>query len=400
MSWSKAVVVAVMLAVLAVLGGCAATRLAAVPEASTNEAQVFSVSDARFFADKAGLEALAREAAASNMRERAALRLGKDAPLPPASILALSGGGDDGAFGSGLLVGWTARGTRPAFKVVTGVSTGALSAPFAFLGPAYDPILREIYTRIDASDVMSPPSALAAITGEAASDSAPLHRMILTYLTDEVVRRIAEEYRKGRLLLVASTNLDAGRAVIWNIGAIANSGDQNARPLIARILLASASIPAAFPPVLFDVEAGGHRYQEMHVDGGATAQAFLYPPGMTSNAKRRYTAYIVRNGRLSVPWQQVHRETLAIAARAVSTLTAANGVDDLYRMFLRARRDRVDFNLAYIRDDFTEPYKGPFDPGYMNSLFDYAYAQARAGYRWDKAPPGFAQSVADAGGSR
>jgi hypothetical protein len=400
MNWSKAVALAATLAVLSVLGGCAAARLAAVPETSTNEAQVFSVSDARFFADKAGLEALAREAAASNMRERAALRLGKNAPLPPANFLALSGGGDDGAFGSGLLVGWTARGTRPAFKVVTGVSTGALSAPFAFLGPAYDSTLREIYTRIDASDVMTAPSALAAIVGDSASDSAPLHRMILRYLTDEVVRRIAEEYRKGRLLLVASTNLDAGRAVIWNIGAIANSGDPNTRSLIARILLASASIPAAFPPVLFDVEAGGRHYQEMHVDGGATAQAFLYPPGITSSAKRRYTAYIIRNGRLSVPWQQVHRETLAIAARAVSTLTAANGVDDLYRMFLRTRRDHVDFNLAYIRDDFAEPYKGPFDPGYMNSLFDYAYAQARTGYRWDKAPPGFAQSVADARGSR
>ena len=374
-----------------VLCGCAAERLAAVPEQSTNQARVVGVSNARFYVDREGLVPLAREAIAANERERAALGLAANAPLPPANFLALSGGGDNGAFGAGLLTGWSAKGSRPTFKIVTGISTGALSAPFAFLGPAYDPMLRDMYTQISAADVMSRPSALSAITGESAADSSPLMHMITRYLTDDVIAGIAEQYRKGRLLLVASTNLDAGRAVIWNIGAIAASGDPNARTMIARILLASASIPAAFPPVLFNVEVGGKTYQEMHVDGGAITQAFLYPPGLTAGTrlKRRYTAYIVRNGRLTVPWEQVHRETLAIAGRAVSTLIAANGFDDLYRMYATTRRDGVGFNLAYIRDDFTVPYKGPFDPGYMNALFDYGYAQGRAGYRWDKVPPGF-----------
>jgi hypothetical protein len=379
---------------LAVLTGCGATRLAAVPEKSTNEARVFGISDARFIFDKASLPAMAREAIAANERERATLGLKKNAPLPPANLLALSGGGDNGAFGAGLLVGWTAYGSRPTFKIVTGISTGALSAPFAFLGPAYDPALKEIYTQISAADVMRSPSFLAAITGDSAADSSPLRQTILRYLTDEVVAKIAEEYRKGRLLLVASTNLDVGRPVIWNIGAIANSGDPNARVMIAQILLASSSIPAAFPPVLFDVDVGGQRYQEMHVDGGATAQAFLYPPGFAASARRRYTAYVIRNGRPWVPWQEVDRDTLKIAGRAVSTLITANGVDDIYRMYLTARQDGIDFNLAYIRDDFTEPYKGPFDTGYMNSLFDYGFAQGRAGYRWDKAPPGLGTSSA------
>jgi hypothetical protein len=372
---------------LVLLAGCTETRLAAVPEASTNEASVLSISDARFFDDKTGLDALAREAAASNVRERTALGLKSYAPLPPASFLALSGGGDDGAFGSGLLVGWTAHGGRPTFKIVTGVSTGALSAPFAFLGSDYDASLKNMYTEITASDVMSSPSLLSAVGGDSVSDSRPLHQMILRYLTDDVVRRIAEEYRKGRLLFVASTNLDAGRATFWNIGAIASSENPKARALIARILLASASVPAAVPPVLINVDVGSKHFQEMHVDGGATAQAFLYPPGITSGVRRHYTAYIIRNGRLGVPWKQVNQETLAIAGRAVSTLIAASGVDDMYRMYLRTKHDGIAFNLAYIRDDFNGSSKGPFDPRYMNSLFDYAYAQARAGYRWDKLPP-------------
>jgi hypothetical protein len=274
--------------------------------------------------------------------------------------------------------------------VVTGVSTGALSAPFAFLGSAYDPMLRDMYTTISAANVMGRPSVLSAIVGESVADSSPLMQMILQYLTNDVVAKIGEEYRKGRLLLVASTNLDAGRAVIWNIGAIANSRDPDARATIARILLASASIPGAFPPVMFDVEVGGKQYQELHVDGGATGQSFLYPPGLVRGGrkKRRYTGYVIRNGRLTVPWQQVKRETLAIAGRAVATLTAASGIDDLYRMYVRTQHDSIGFNLAYIHDDFAVAYKGPFDRGYMNALYDYAYGQARAGYRWNKEPPG------------
>lgn len=218
-----------------------------------------------------------------------------------------------------------------------------------------------------------------------------MHQTILRLLDDRVVEAIAAEYRKGRMLFVMTTNLDAARPVLWNIGGIAASGHPRARELIAKVLLASASIPAAFPPVLFDVEIDGQKYQEMHVDGGAIAQSFLYPPALGGRViKRKRTAYVIRNGRLNAPWQRVERDTLKIAGRAVATLTASSGVDDLYRIYATTRRDGVDFNVAYIEDDFTTAYVGPFNRAYMNALFDYGFEKGRAGSPWHKVPPGYA----------
>jgi len=383
---------ALVLAALALTACATPFRLDAVPSQATSSVGIFGIENARYYIDADGIAAMNKEARAALDRERRVLG-GK--PLPPAPYLALSGGGDDGAYGAGLLVGWTARGTRPEFKLVTGISTGALSAPFAFLGPAYDTHLRQIYTETNAGDIFAArPVISAALANDAMADSKPLHQMILRLLDDRMVEAIAAEYRKGRLLLVMTTNLDAGRPVIWNIGAIAASGHPRARELIAKVLLASASIPAAFPPVLFDVEYDGAPYQEMHVDGGAIAQSFLYPAALTSRGapKRNRAAYVIRNGRLGVPWKQVERETLAIAGRAVSTLTASSGVDDLYRIYATTRRDGVDFNVAYIEDDFTVAYVGPFNQAYMNSLFNYGYEKGRSGSPWHKVPPGYSRS--------
>ncbi|MGN6461160.1 MAG: patatin-like phospholipase family protein [Pseudolabrys sp.] len=377
----------IALALGAVVAACGSLpRRDAVPAAATSDAIVFGIPDARYYLDPSGLQALAREAEASVHREAAADPRSMQKPL---SVLALSGGGDNGAFGAGVLVGWTAHGDRPNFKLVTGVSTGALIAPFAFLGSDYDPVLRDIYTKIDAHDVFEKRSLLAVVADDAFADSAPLARTIAGHLTDEVIRQIAAEYRRGRLLLIATTNLDVGRPVIWNLGAIAASSHPRTRELMTKILLASSSVPGLFPPVLFDAVADGRSYQEMHVDGGTVAQTFLYPPGLRSRHKRERAirAYIIRNGFLGVPWQQVPRDTIHVAGRAVSTLIAANGVDDLYRIANIAKRDGIDFNLAYIRSDFDKPDTDPFDRVYMNALFDYGFEQARRGYRWEKAPP-------------
>jgi hypothetical protein len=230
------------------------------------------------------------------------------------------------------------------------------------------------------------------VLDDAMADNAPLYKMISTFVDDRMVARIAEEYKKGRLLLILTTNLDAGRPVVWNIGAIADSGRPEAKELIKRILLASAAIPAAFPPVLFDAEVNGQRFQELHVDGGAIAQTFLYPGALTAGANkvgRRRIAYIIRDGRLFAPWQDVERKTVTIAGRAVATLIASNGIGDLYRIYATVRRDGVDFNLAYIDEDFTLPYKGPFDRDYMTALFDYGFQLGKRGYRWKKVPPGY-----------
>ena len=251
-------------------------------------------------------------------------------------------------------------------------------------------MLRAVYTETSQKDIFTPRMVFAALTNDAMSDTTPLYRMISRYVDANLLARIAEEYRKGRLLLIATTNLDAGRPVIWNIGAIANSGHPQAIETIKRILLASASIPGAFPPVMFDVDVNGVPRQEMHVDGGAVAQVFLYPPTISvkGGPKRKREAYIIRNGRFSVPWTTVDRQTLSIAGRAVNTMITSNGIGDLYRIYATTQRDGVDFNLAVIGPDFTVPYQTPFEQSYMRALFNYGYEAAIAGYKWRKTPPG------------
>jgi hypothetical protein len=217
-----------------------------------------------------------------------------------------------------------------------------------------------------------------------------------------MVQKIAEEYGKGRLLFVLTTNLDQSRPVIWNIGAIAATNNPKARDLIVDVLLASASIPAVFPPVMLDVTVDGQKRQEMHVDGGTIAQVFFYPPSFSIRGAakrlgvddkalraRKRVAYVIRNGRFFRQDESVQLRTIAIAKEALATMTMSSGVNDTYRMYTLARRDGVDFNLASIGEDFTVPYKGPFDPGYMQSLFAYGYEKGRAGYPWKKVPPGY-----------
>lgn len=190
-------------------------------------------------------------------RQRKALGLPSNAALPAARFLAISGGGDEGAFGAGLLVGWTDAGTRPEFQVVTGVSTGALIAPFAFLGTEYDRELREVYTTISSDDILSTRNVVAGVLKDALSDTTALWRLISRYVNEQMMAGIAREYAKGRLLLIGTTDLDAQRANIWNIGAIAASGHPGALDLIRKILRASSAIPGLFQPVLIDVELTG-----------------------------------------------------------------------------------------------------------------------------------------------
>ena len=349
--------------------------------------------------DPASIEAMIQAGAASIKAEEAAgMTPDADGKLPPVSFLAVSGGGDDGAFGAGLLVGWTAQGTRPEFKLVTGVSTGALTAPFAFLGSDYDDELKAVYTTISAADIYEERGILAALFDDALSDTTPLQHTVAKYVTSELMAAIAEAYGKGRLLLIASTDLDARRPVIWNIGAIAQVGTPEALELIRKILVASAAIPGAFPPVMIDVEVDGVPHQEMHVDGGAMTQAFIYPPRLNVAAVsaeygivRDRTAYIIRNARLDPDWASVERQTMTIAGRAISSLIHSQGIGDLYRMYLETQRDGVDYNLAFIGSEFDTPGGGNFDPKYMNALFDYGYKLGRKGYPWQKLPPGFAQ---------
>lgn len=375
------------------------TRYDAVPVEVAPRAAIPNMRDIRYWGDgdPAQLDAMAAAGNAALQREIAYLAAsGHQGAPPPAHVLAISGGGENGAFGAGLLVGWTAAGTRPQFKIVTGISTGALTAPLAFLGPAYDDTLRAVYTTISAKDVFESRGVYGMLFQDAMADTAPLRATVAKYFDQAMLDAIGEEDRKGRILLIGTTNLDSMRPVMWSIGAIANSGQPNRLKLVQDILVASAAIPGAFPPMMIEVSADGRTYQEMHVDGGATAQVFLYPPSLNLHASdeakgysRERHLYVIRNARLDPHWAQVERSTMSIAGRAITALIQTQGLGDLYRIYLTSQRDNIDFNLAHIPRSFSHELAEPFDSGYMSELFQLGYDMAVKGYPWEKAPPGF-----------
>ncbi len=361
-----------------------------LPPEGANDATVLGIPRVRMWGDEAPAwvhEWMDRSDA--ELKDRYTGVYGK-----PHSYLAISGGGENGAFAAGLLLGWTAAGDRPEFTTVTGVSAGALVAPFAFLGPEYDEVLRRVAAGLRAEDVYKKRGLLRAIRTDAMATTGPLQSLIAKYVDEEVMEKIAAEYRKGRGLNIGTANLDSMRPVIWRIGAIANSGHPKALHLIRQILLASASIPGAFPPVLLHVEYDGEKYDELHVDGGAASQVFLYPIGLDlQEVNRRLRVpgqtkiYIIRNSRLDPLYEHVDNRLFPIAERSIASLVRTQGIGDIYRIFLEACRDNLDFNLAYIPSDFTDVSSGEFDAEYMKTLYDLAFTRASRGYGWEKMPP-------------
>jgi predicted acylesterase/phospholipase RssA len=392
-TWSRCLLFAAALQ-LGVAGCSTPDRLPAVPQSAgalATEA-ITSPRPIRYLVARE-TDSFTAEAVNALEKEKAWLASqGHTGPLPPVSFLAISGGGDNGAYGAGFLNGWTASGSRPEFKAVTGVSTGALIAPFAFLGPKYDFVLERVYTQTSQKDIFKKRGLIKGVFGDAMADSRPLAEVISSYVNQQLLDEIAAEYEKGRVLLVGTANLDSLEPVIWNMTAIAASKDPNSIPLFRSILLASASIPGAFPPVMIDVQANGTRYQEMHVDGGTMAQVFFYPPSVNVSAvggERKRTLYIIRNARLDVDWASTERRTLSIATRAIGSLTRTQGIGDLYRIYATAERDKIDFNLTYIPPTFNTPHLEEFDTNYMRQLYAVGRQVSQSGYRWQKTPPGF-----------
>lgn len=313
------------------------------------------------------------------------------------SFLAISGGGANGAFGAGFLNGWTASGTRPNFRIVTGISTGALIAPLAFAGPEYDDVLREGYTTIKTKDILDVRGLfglLPLLWSESYADTKPLEELIETQVDEKVLETIAREHTKGRRLYVGTTDLDAQRFIVWDMGAIASSGRPDALDMFHKVMLASASIPGVFPPVYFDVEVGGKQYDEMHVDGGTITEVFGYGPRLFQESPyaqklrtEQCRIYVIRNGKLAPESEQVPRKITKIAARSFSTLMKAHSWNDLYRMYAVAQDDGVDFNYVSIPDKYEAHGTEPFDPVEMKRLFGLGLEMAKSGYEWQKEPP-------------
>jgi predicted acylesterase/phospholipase RssA len=318
----------------------------------------------------------------------------------PHNYLAISGGGANGAFGAGLLVGWTHAGNRPMFQMVTGISTGALIAPFAYLGADYDPVLKEVYTTITTKDIIRERPLLKILGADAVADSTPLLMLIQRHVGDEVITAIAAAHRTGRRLFIGTTDLDYMRPRIWDIGAIASSGRPEAKRLVHRIMLASASIPGVFPPVHIIVTAEGLLYDEMHVDGGVCSQVFVYPAAMNwrnvldkLDVPGSANIHVIRNSNLQPTHKTVESKLTDIAGRSISSLIRTQGIGDLYLIYMLALRDRANFRLAYIPDDFDAVPEEPFDTAYMNKLFDRGYQMAQDGYPWEETPPGWYKAV-------
>lgn len=381
------------------VSGCASVRHA-IPPNLLSSAQVFGMQDIRAFSGSPS-DAFKRDFVELLEQERKKEKSFFDFnDSQTFYTLAISGGGADGAYGAGLLSGWTESGTRPVFKIVTGISTGAIIAPFAFLGSKYDGRLKEFYTKYSTKDIVR---RRIPIINSFASVR-PLKRLIEQYFDEELLKEIAVEYNKGRRLYVGTTNLDAQRLVIWDMGKIASIGDDKALELFRKIILASASIPVAFPPVYLNVEVNDRKYDEMHVDGGITRQVFFlydvlagFDKALEAHgldiSKIKHGIYIIRNGYVEPRYKEVPDRLFAIAERAVDTMVNTQGMGDLYQLYAFTKDHGGDFNLAYIPATYVSKAKELFDPVEMQRLFDLGFYEASRGYPWKKKPPGFVEEM-------
>jgi len=378
-----------------VLASCAAqTARQAVPSQLVAEASIPGLAHARFWGDEVPANVLAFAQAHMPNAKVMASKLSGARGRPLVEYLAISGGAGDGAFAAGLLAGWSRKGDRPQFEVVTGVSAGALTAPFAYLGPDYDGRLQQIWTKYETDDLATPQVLAGLFGADAFADSSGLADLIAKYVDRKLLDRIVEEYHKGRVLLVGTTNLDAQRPVIWNMGEIASNQHPYALELFRQVILASASVPGAFPPVHIKVRAGDRVLEEMHVDGGPTRQVFVAPAQLSLKTFDRLyprpplrRIYIVKNGKLTPEYEAVPSNTLAISARSVFTLTKSQSIGDINRIYAMAQRDGAEFRLASIPPSFNIPSTQIFDPYYMKALFQEGYKLGREGDPWTSTPP-------------
>jgi len=378
------------------LAGCGALPRNAVPVELMGTAVVPDMPEVRA---QAGMPdaAMQRDLSRSFEQESAT-----EFPVGPDGVvhyahLALSGGGANGAFGAGFVVGWSNTGKRPPFKIVTGVSTGALMAPFVFVGPDYDAALTEFYTTTSSLNIFRMLSIVPQLLGgESLADSGPLRLMIERQVDAELLRRVAAAHNGGRRLYIATVDLDSQRVWVWNMGLIAASGRPEAARLFQQIMLASASVPIAFPPVFFQVEAGGRRFDEMHVDGGVGVRVFFSGGVFSFTAARegvgrgtgREEVYIIHNGQLLSSPEVTPRSLRGIGLRTFESASKSAVIGDLFRIYVVTLREQAGFNWITIPEDVDLAGNELFDPVKMRELYELGHQRARADSPWTTDPPG------------
>ena len=301
------------------------------------------------------------------------------------SILALSGGGADGAFGAGALVGLTNAGARPQFSVVTGVSAGALLAPYAFLGPEWDKQLTDAYTSGSAEHRLQP-RGLGVTFDSSVYRGRPLEELVGHYLSDELLQAVAREAASGRLLLVATTNVDTGETVIWDLGSIAMNGGPSAKTLFRDVLVASASVPGMFPPVIIRIQDTGGDYSEAHVDGTATVP-FIVPPTLLQLPRDAAngsptTVYVLVDGRLSQEPMPIRLRFGTILSRSISAGLTHMTKTTLELTATTAQQQGASLQYSAIPAAYPNLASFDFRASTMRSLFRYGHDCAYAGRLW------------------
>lgn len=309
------------------------------------------------------------------------------------NYLVLSGGGAGGAFGVGALKAWSDKGQRPEFDIVSGVSTGALIAPYAFLGPAYDNILVDLYTSGVAKELVDADFLPQGLMGASLLKQKPLRTMVERYLTRDVLAQISAEHRKGRRLLVLTSNLDSQRAVIWNMGAIAASGRPDALQLFQDIIIASASIPGLYPAVLIKAKSGDQSFEEMHSDGGSASQILTIPEGWMANSDAvewpkgvKLNMYIIINNALMPEFSTTTNNTFTVMARANSSLIKAQTRSALLATYVYAQRNGIRFKVTSIDAQVAYNMRDPFNTNYMRAVYNLGYAKMESDSLWKDRP--------------
>lgn len=378
------------------LAGCAILPRNAVPTDLMPEAVIPGMPEIRALGGQISATMMSDLARSFEQESPNDFPFGPDGYIHYAHLV-LSGGGANGAFGAGLLNGWTKMGHRPVFKIVTGVSTGALMAPYAFLGPAYDDALRQFYTTTASHNIFSRLSIVPQLVrGESLADTGPLMAMLEQAVDADLLRAVAQAHESGRRLYIGTVDLDSQRFVVWNMGLIATSGRPGALGLFRRVMLASASVPIAFPPVFFDVEAGGRHFDEMHVDGSVSANVFYTEGVFSFSAARagvgrgqgREDIFVIHNGQqLPVP-ATTSRSLRSIAMRAFQLAAKSKTIGDLFRIYTVSLLESAGFKMISIPEGAELSGNEVFDPVVMRQLYEIGYQKALEGPVWSTDPPG------------
>ena len=327
-------------------------------------------------------------------------------PQPPRiDILVISGGGDWGAFGASFLKGWgkvpaSHPLARPQFDAVTGVSTGALIAPFAFLGTdeALDSIVG-LY-RNPQDDWVKERGWLFFLPNNASFAEVPgLEREVRKHVTLDMLRRIVAAEGGGRLLLVNTTNLDDSSARVFDLIAEARRAVESAdTSRVHNIMLASAGIPAAFPHRELD--------GQMYVDGGVTGN-IVYggqvreEESLAARWQSRYPGlpipkmrfWVIFNNQVRMApavvrprWPDIIARSMELSSRS-ATLPALRHLHAMSEISRLKRKADIEVRMVAVPDNWVPPVPGVFIKESMNALADLGDHMGADPASWSTEPP-------------